>query len=70
MDTPKDVFEQSLAATGDPIAAIRSIRERFGLDVAQAKEIWLQVAGVAPSLMEYQQDVAQTLEQMFREDES
>jgi hypothetical protein len=66
MDTPHEVFRQVLAATGDRIAAIRTIRERFGLDVRQAKEIMLQAEGVAESHDEHLQAMAWELENVLQ----
>jgi hypothetical protein len=63
METPHDLFRQTLAATGDRIAAIRSIRERFGLDLRQAKEVMLQAEGTAASLAEHEERIAAALEQ-------
>lgn len=40
---------------GDDIAAIRAIRERFGLDVPAAKAVMLQATGSAGTLDEHQQ---------------
>lgn len=37
MDNPHTLFREVIAATGDRIAAIRAIRERFGLDFRSAK---------------------------------
>src|SRR5262245_44257770 len=62
MDTPHDVFRQVLATTGDRIAAIRTIRERFGLDLRQAKGIMLEAEGVAKSVDEHQRALARVLE--------
>jgi len=52
MESPHDHFRRVVAETGDRIAAIRSIRERFGLDLRQAKEVMLQAEGTASSLAE------------------
>ena len=58
MELPHDVFRKTLAATGDRIAAIRTIRERFGLDLRQAKEVMLQAEGTADSLDEHEEQLA------------
>jgi hypothetical protein len=58
LETPHGVFLQTLAATGDRIAAIRTIHERFGLDPRQAKEVMLQAEGTVNSLDEHEERVA------------
>ena len=50
-----DDLKQVIAETGDRIAAIRLIRERFGLDLVQAKEVMLQAEGTARSLAEHEE---------------
>jgi hypothetical protein len=60
--TPHEVSREVLAVTGDRIAAIRTIRGRFGLDPKQAKEVMLQAEGTASSLDEHQQRIADALE--------
>ncbi|MBI1917761.1 MAG: hypothetical protein HYS12_23960 [Planctomycetes bacterium] len=67
METPHDLFRQVIAETGDRIAAIRTIRQRFGLDLRQAKEIMLQAEGIATSLDEHQGRLAEALERELRE---
>ena len=37
MGTPHDLFRQTLASTGDRIAALKAVRLQFGLDLRQAK---------------------------------
>jgi hypothetical protein len=49
MGTPHDHFRRIVAATGDRIAAIRAIRQRFGLDLRRAEEVMLQAEGTASS---------------------
>ena len=61
MDTPHNVFRQVMADTGNWIAAIRIIRERFGLDLGQAKEVMLQAEGTAASLHEHQERLADSI---------
>lgn len=58
MDLPHDQFRRVVAETGDRIAAIRAIRERFGLDLRQAKEVMLQAEGTAASLAEHEERIA------------
>jgi hypothetical protein len=66
--SPHDLFRQTLAATGDRIVAIRAIRERFGLDLRQAKEVMLQAEGVAASLDEHEERLAIALEKLMEAD--
>jgi len=61
MDSPHDHFRRVVADTGDRIAAIRAIRERFGLDLRQAKEVMLQAEGTAASLAEHEERIAAVL---------
>lgn len=58
-------FEQVLASTGDPISAIRAVREGFGLSLPEAKELWLQSTGTSDSLYEHQRRLASQLEEAF-----
>jgi len=59
MESPLEVFQQTLAATGgDTITAIRTIRERFGLNPREAKEVMLQSDGAADRLDEHQRPFA------------
>ena len=46
MDTPIDIFRRIVADTGDRVAAIRSVRERFGFNRRQAQEVMIQVEGI------------------------
>jgi ribosomal protein L7/L12 len=62
METPHDVFRQVVTDSGDRIAAIRIIRERFGLNLVQAKEVMLQAEGMANSIDEFQERLADELE--------
>ena len=66
--TPHELFLQVFGSTGDRIAAIRAIRERFGLDTRQAKEVMLQAEGTARSLDEHEGQLADTLERAFKEE--
>ena len=67
--TPHDVFRAVVEATGDRVAAIRTVRERFGLGLGQAKEVMLQAEGSDSSLGEYQDRIADELERGLRESE-
>ena len=44
-----------------PFDAIKHIRTRYGLSIVQAKEAWVQAAGIAPDLHGYQQQLADDL---------
>ena len=44
-----------------PFDAIKHIRTRYGLSIVQAKEAWVQAAGIAPDLQGYQQQLADNL---------
>jgi ribosomal protein L7/L12 len=69
-ETPHDLFRQVLADTGDRITAIRMIRERFGLGLAKAKEVMLQAEGMAATLDEHQERLAEALTHIPREREA
>ena len=62
MGSPHELFLDVIAATGDRVAAIRAIRERFGLDLRSAKEVMLQAEGTATSLDEHQEKLVEGLE--------
>lgn len=67
MDDPHALFREVIAATGDQIAAIRAIRERFGLDLRSAKEVMLQAEGTAASLDEHQANFVEGLKRILEE---
>jgi HTH-type transcriptional regulator/antitoxin MqsA len=67
MTTPHELFREVFGSTGDRIAALRAIRERFGLDLRQAKEVMLQAEGMATSLDEHQERLADALERAFED---
>ena len=58
---PRKLFRRVLDETSDPIAAIRAVREVFGLSVNDAKEVWIQATGQAASLSEHQEKLAAAL---------
>jgi hypothetical protein len=64
MESPHDHSRRVLADTGDRITAIRSTRERFGLDLRQAKEVMLQAEGAAASLAQHEERIATALQQI------
>ncbi len=65
MDNPHDLFRAVILLTGDRIAAIRAIRERFGLDLRSAKEVMHQAQGTASSLDEHHAKIAEALERVI-----
>ena len=65
MDNPHDLFREVLRTTGDRIAAIRAIRERFGLDLRSAKVVMYQAEDPDWSLDEHSARIAEALEQVF-----
>ncbi len=58
MQSDRNLLREVFAATGDPVKAIRAVRERFGLTFEEAKGIWLQATGQPISLTEPQEDLA------------
>jgi hypothetical protein len=64
MESPHAHFRRVVAETGDRIMAIRAVRERFGLDLRQAKEVMLQAEGTAASLAEHEERIAVALERI------
>lgn len=58
---PRKLFRRVLDETKDPVAAIRAVREVFGLSVSEAKEVWLQATGQAATLNEHQEHLAAAL---------
>ena len=65
--TSSENCRQILKEKGNPIEAIREMRHRFGITVAEAKELWLQVTGQADSLYEHQAALAVAVEAVFTE---
>jgi ribosomal protein L7/L12 len=65
--SPEEIFRQVLADGLGDVAAIRTVRVLFGLDLRQAKEVLIQARGWAASLEEYQNQIADWIEQ-YRED--
>lgn len=49
-ETPQALYVRIKTETGDYIAAIRALRDRYGLGLDEAKEIGLIADGVASSL--------------------
>jgi hypothetical protein len=58
---PHKLFRKVLDETSDPLAAIRAVREAFGLSVSEAKDAWVQATGRAGSLNEHQEKLAAAL---------
>lgn len=61
METPHEAFRRSLSEAKDPIEAAKVIRERFGLSVAEAKDVWFQVTK-GKSLAEIQAGLVEAVE--------
>ena len=59
--TPHKLFRKVLDDTADPVAAIRAVREVFGLSLSEAKDVWVQGTGQAASLNEHQEKLAAAL---------
>jgi hypothetical protein len=57
----RKLFRKVLDETSDPVAAIRAVREVFGLSVSDAKDVWIQATGQAASLSEHQEQLAAAL---------
>lgn len=55
---PHKLLRKVHAETNDPLAAIRAVREVFGMSASEAKEVWLQATGQAPSLTAQQEKQA------------
>jgi ATP-dependent Clp protease adapter protein ClpS len=60
--TPHQVYRQAVADGLTPGACIRVLREVFGMDPRQAKEVMLQAEG-AGSLAEHEERIAEQLQQ-------
>jgi hypothetical protein len=58
MQPPRHLIREVFATTGDPVVTIRTVRERFGLTLGQAKEAWLEATGRAVSLTAHQEELA------------
>ena len=51
-------LQRGLGETRDLLAAIKAVREVFGLSVAEAKDVWLQATGRAATLTDHQERLA------------
>jgi hypothetical protein len=67
--SPEDVFRQVLADGGDTVAAIRTVRGVFGLDLRQAKEVLVRAEGWASSLAEHEGRIARDIIEAINEEE-
>ena len=56
--SPRKLFRKVLDETSDPVAAIRAVREVFGLSLAEAKDVWVQATGQAERLNQHQEQLA------------
>jgi len=55
---PRTLFRRVLKETGNPVAAIRAVREVFGLSLADAKVVWMEAVGRAGELTDHQNELA------------
>jgi hypothetical protein len=56
--SPRPLFRRILKETGNPVAAIRAVREVFGLSLAEAKALWMESVGQTEELSDHQQELA------------
>jgi hypothetical protein len=56
--SPRQLFRRILKETGNSVAAIRAIREVFGLSLAEAKAVWMESVGQAGELSDHQYKLA------------
>lgn len=56
--TPRHLFRRILKETTNPVAAIRAVREVFGLSLAEAKTVWMESIGQARELTDHEYDLA------------
>lgn len=56
--TPRHLFRRILKETTNPVAAIRAVREVFGLSLAEAMAVWTESIGQARELTDHEYDLA------------
>ena len=56
--SPRHLFRRILKETGNPVAAIRGVREVFGFSLAEAKEVWKESVGQPGELTDHQDELA------------
>lgn len=56
--SPRPLFRRILKETGNPVAAIRAVREVFGLSLAEAKAVWMESVGQTGELSDHQYELA------------
>ncbi len=61
LDSARAHFKALLAESVQVLDAIRHVRMQYGLSLIQAKEIWVQVSGIAPDLHSHQQRLLDAL---------
>jgi hypothetical protein len=56
--SPRPLFRRILKETRNPVAAIRAVREVFGLSLAEAKAVWMESVGRTEELSDHQDELA------------
>lgn len=69
MTEAEHFFRNALAQMGDPVAAIKIVREKFGLTLVEAKELWARTQG-HESLSAAQEVLVEPVTQVLREHNS
>lgn len=55
---PRHLFRRILKETGNPVSAIRAVREVYGLSLAEAKAVWMESVGQTGELSDHQHELA------------
>lgn len=58
MPSERSLLREVFSKTGDPVAALRAVREGFGLTLEEAKDVWQQATGHPISLTTQQEELA------------
>lgn len=56
--SPRHLFRRILKESGNPVAAIRAVREVFGLSLAEAEVVWMEAVGQTGELSDHQYELA------------
>ena len=56
--SPRHLFRRILKETTNPVAAIRAVREVFGLSLAEAMAVWMESVGQAGELSDHEYSLA------------
>jgi len=59
--SPHKLLRKVLDETSNPLAAIRAVRDVFGLSVSDAKDVFLEATGQAANLNEHQEKLVEEL---------